>query len=218
MKILVIISSYQMYPKYIENIFILNQFLHNITDTIEYAGISSQNDFHNYENIIKFKYKIINQRKQFSKICDFITKNKNELLQQYDWFIKFRPEIFMYENIPFNQLSQNSINARARLYSGPKSIKYGCSVGGKGMFNHIKGYTYDNYEHDIELDDQLYIFHKNVIEMDGFNLIHDIEHDTNLQHEIFHTNFWISKGINLNIIGINMVLMKNFTWSGDINM
>jgi hypothetical protein len=217
MKILVIISSYRFSENYIKNIYTLYAYLQTLPDTIiDYVGISSQNDFHTYENIIKFKYKIINQRKQFSKICDFITEYQTEL--QYDWFIKFRPEIFLFENLPFHQLSKNSINARARVYTGPKRIKYGCSVGGRGMFSHINDNKYDSYEHDIELDDQLYIFHRNVIDMGGFNLIHDIEHDTNLQHEFFHNNFWISKGIHQNVIGINMILMKNYTWSGDINI
>lgn len=217
MKLLVIIISNQFSEIYVHNIVALNSLLHNNnTDTIDYVGISSQNDFHHYEHIITFKYKIINQRKQFSKICDFITEYKNEL--DYDWFIKFRPEIFLFENIPFHQLSQNSINSRVRQYSGPKRIQYGCSVGGKGMFSNEKPCKYDTYEHNVELDDQMYVFDKNVIDKGGFHLIHTTEHDKNNQHEDFHSLFWISKGIHLNAIGINMVLMKNYTWSGDINM
>ena len=167
MKLLVIITSYQFSQIYIQNIITLNTLLHNKPeDTIDYVGISSQNDFHNYEGIITFKYKIINQRKQFSKICDFIQGYKNDL-GGYDWFIKFRPEIFLFENLYFHQLSQNSINSRVRQYSGPKRIQYGCSVGGRGMFCNEKPCKYDTYEHNVELDDQLYMFHKNVI--DRFN-------------------------------------------------
>ena len=217
MKLLVIFVSNQFSPNYIQNIIKLNELLHNITNTIDYVGISSQNDFHHYEKIITFKYKIINQRKQFSKICDFIQEYKNDL-GDYDWFIKFRPEIFLFENLPFQQLSQDSINARVRQYTGPKRIPYGCSVGGKGMFCNEKPCKYDTYEHNIELDDQLYIFHKNIIDKGGFDLIHKVEHDKNNQHEDFHSLFWISKGIHLNAIGINMVLLKNYTWSGNINI
>ena len=46
---------------------------------VEYCGISYQDEFHNYESIISFKYKIINTKRQLSKICDFITDYKAEL-------------------------------------------------------------------------------------------------------------------------------------------
>jgi len=223
MKILVIIVSNQFQENYVNNISRLNAMLHNnnnnnnITNQVDYAGISSLDDFHHYESVITFKYKKIDLNKQFTKICDFITKDiTTDDLLQYDWYIRFRPETYLFENIPFDSLQKNSINARARQYSGPKKIKYGCSVGGKGTFSHIKPCKYDTYEHDIELDDQLYIFDKSVIENGGFSLSFCSEHTTNNQHEDFHNNFWISKNIIRNVIGINMCLMKNNTCSGDI--
>ena len=167
-------------------------------------------------NVKRCKYKQINPNKQFTKICDFITENKNELITSYDWFIKFRPEIFLFENIPFHTLQKNCINARARVYIGPKQIKYGCSVGGEGMFSHINDNKYDTYEHDLELDDQIYIFDKNVIKNGGFDLFFCNEHTKDNQHEIFHNKYWISQNIVQNVIGINMILMKNNTCSGDI--
>ena len=213
MKLLVIIVSNQFSPDYINNIQRLSLLLQSISDHIDYIGISSFDDFHHYENIITFKSKIINQYTQFTKICDFIQKNKEDL-NSYDWFIKFRPEIFLFDNIPFDQLHKNCINARARRYYGPKKIKYGCSVGGKGPHSHIKDSKYYPHEYYIELDDQIYIFDKTVIDNGGFNLplSNIIQHE----HEPFHNNFWVSQNIDRNIIGINMCLMKNNTYSGDI--
>lgn len=215
MKLLVIIVSNQFSPYYINNIYRLNILLNEIADQVDYAGISSFNDFHHYEPVITFKYKQINPTRQFTKICDFIQKNKDDFIS-YDWYIKFRPEIFLFDYISFDHLLDNSINARARVYIGPKIVKYGCSVGGQGMFSHINDNKYDTYEHDIELDDQIYIFDRNVIDKGGFNLQFNAEHTKDNQHEIFHNNYWISKNINRNVIGINMCLMKNNTCSGDI--
>ena len=114
MKLLVIIISHDFSKKWRNNIAVLHNYMQQITPNVYYAGISSTNEFYNYEDIISFQYKIINQKRQFSKICDFITEYKNEL--DYDWYIKIRPEVFLFENIPFHQLSNQAINARARVY------------------------------------------------------------------------------------------------------
>ena len=125
MKILVIICSNEMNVNNIDNIKIINEYLKK-NNIVEYCGISNNDDFSNYESVISFKYKMINHKFQLSKICDFITDYKTEL--QYDWYMKIRPDIKLLENINFNMLCENSINARARVYYGPKQIKYGNSL------------------------------------------------------------------------------------------
>ena len=180
---------------------------------VDYCAISSCDDFHNYEKIIQFKYKIVNNKQQLSKICDFITDNTLEL--DYDWYIKIRPDIKLLENINFDILSKNAINARARVYNGPLKIKHGMSVNGEGSWKNIGDCTYREKESHIVLDDQLYIFHKNIIEMGGFNKLDDI---VDQQHEWTHTKIFSQRKISLNVVGINLCIMKYNAFSGDINI
>jgi hypothetical protein len=91
MRILVIISSFEMYKELRENIIILNNYMKKLFYTVHYAGISSSDDFKNYEDIIEFKFKMINPKKQLTKICHFIKENREQL--NYDWYVKIRPEI-----------------------------------------------------------------------------------------------------------------------------
>ncbi len=114
MRILVIISSNEFLQckELRENIIILRNYMKDLPYRVDYAGISSKDDFENYEDIIEFKFKMINPKKQLSKMCDFIKENRGQL--NYDWYIKIRPEIMLMEQIPFDTLMSNSINARAR--------------------------------------------------------------------------------------------------------
>jgi hypothetical protein len=100
--------------RHTENIRILNKWLHlNRSDpvTIDYCGISNTNDFHNYADIITFKYQVVNTKRQFSKLCDFITEYKQEL--DYDWYIKFRPDMKLLDPIDMDILKYNwSINLK----------------------------------------------------------------------------------------------------------
>jgi len=211
MKILIIIISNEMNINNKLNIEILNNYLHSIDDiVVEYCGISSNDDFINYEDIIKFKYKNINSKEQFSKICDFITDNKNIL--DYDWYIKIRPDIKLLENINFDILSNTAINAIARLYVGHKQIKNGMSVNGDGPWKDIRDCYYDTYEKYIILDDMLYIFHNNVIHKDAFDKISE----TIRESEWIHTKHWVERNIELNVIGIYLVLTKYNAFSGNL--
>jgi hypothetical protein len=214
MKLLIIILSHEFDIKYCDNIKILNDYIHqNSNIQVDYCGISNQNDFHNYETIIQFKYKIINTKYQLSKICDFITDYKSEL--DYTWYIKTRPEIKLLENINFNILSENAINARARVYYGPSKIKYGMSVGADCL-EYLKESHYDSYEHDIILDDMFYIFHNNIVQKNGFNkLDHWMIHP---QNEWTHTEIFNNRNINLNVIGIYIYMAKHYSTSGNVNM
>lgn len=212
MKLLIIISSVNFHINCCDNIKILNDYMKLLDVEVNYCGISCENDFHNYEPIISFKYKILNSKQQFSKICDFITDYKSEL--DYDWYMKFRPEIKLLENINFDILSENAINARARVYYGPKKIKYGMSVNGDGIFKNIGDCYYDEREHDIILDDMIFIFHNNILEMGAFNKFQPF----GKEDEWLQTKIYNERNINLNIIGINLELTCKNVFSGDINI
>jgi len=213
-KLLIIICSHELNTLWIDNIKILDNYMKLQNFDVDYCGISNQDDFDNYKDIINFKYKIINNKQQFSKICDFITDYKSEL--NYVWYIKIRPDIKLLENINFSVLSENAINARARVYYGPQQIIYGISVNGKGCWEEINDCYYDNHEHDIILDDMLFIFHNNIILKNAFNKI-DIP-DYIIQSEWVQTITFNARWINLNVIGINLENTKYNAFSGNINI
>lgn len=211
MKVLIIICGDTFHVNDSDNIKILNDYINSSNIEVDYCGISSNNDFSNYEHVISFKYKILNTSYQLTKICDFITDYKSEL--DYDWYIKIRPDIKLLENINFHMLSENSINARARVYNGPFQIKYGMSVNGEGCWSNIGQRQYADTEHNIILDDQLYIFHKNVIENNGFDKID--KNNRGHQHETFHTEIFNDRKIPLNVIGIYVCFTKYNVFSGN---
>lgn len=238
MKILVIISSHEMLTNYLSNIQILNDYLidYSKNDIVDYCGISNKDDFSNYESIISFKYKSINTKYQFGKICDFITENKDEL--DYDWYIKFRPEIKLLEPINFASLNEMAINSRARKYIGPKKIKFGMSINGKGGWGHLGDCHYDDIEKLVIPDDSIFIFHNNLVKKGAFDSFNDDEFynmKNNLKNEIvknecigyerwiyggenewFGLIFYSHRNIHLNVIGINMIFEKCNAYSGDL--
>jgi hypothetical protein len=213
MKILVIIAGHEMNREYVGNIELLNNFLKQDQDnTVDYCGISNTDDFINYEDIIEFKYKVINQKRQLSKVCDFISDTYDKL--DYDWYIKVRPDFKFLEPINFNSMKNNAINARVRDYIGPKRIKYGMSVNGEGIHRNVGACVYSEVESRVILDDCIYIFDNNVVRRGAFNRI-----DTdNLENEWFHTSLWSSRGIELNIVGINTICLKYDLSCGSVNM
>ncbi len=213
MKLLIIISSHELNHKWCDNIQILHDYMKKTGWEFEYCGISNQDDFCNYESIIQFKYKIINSKLQLSKICDFITEYKSQL--DYDWYIKIRPDIKLLDAIPFDILSEHALNARARVYNGPRKIKCGMSVNGEGCWRNIGQCYYADSEHNIVMDDMLYIFHNNLVQQNAFDPIPGL---TSPEHEWEHTRVFNNRNIKLNIIGINLCMTKYNTFSGNINM
>ena len=228
MRILIIIVTGGDTVNYIQNIIDINKFmLDNYTDDIiEYACISSSDNFHHYSDIINIKYKMVNEKKQLSKVCDFITKYQDNL--NYDWFIKIRPELELRSKINLDKLCKLSIHARAREYKGPKKILFGNSVSGIGEYKQYNDSSYSNTEDIVVLDDMMYIFHRNVIDMGAFKPIeYNIEwykRDTNVyewEHEWFHSKCFKARNINLIPISINLVLKRSkyvFMESGHINI
>jgi hypothetical protein len=209
MKILCIICGHKYEQVQKENILILKNYLDTLEAQVDYAAISSENDFHVFEDIVSFKYKSISKRFQMSKMCDFMSSNELD----YDWYIKCRPDLKLLEQ-PFNLnvLKENAINARARVYYGNKNIKHGLSVGGQGVWKHRTPYYYSNSERPI-LDDMIYIFDKNVFKNGAFFKINNTK---TRENEWFHTNVWQSRKIKLNVIGLHLIFTKNNTYSGDI--
>lgn len=218
MKLLIIIISEKMDNIFIPHIENLKKYMDKLEQNgsiIDYAGISSYNDFSNYESIVKFNYKQINIKKQLSKLCDFINTNPD---LQYDWYVKIRPEVYLLDELPFHTLSKFSINSRARNYEGSKNIIYGLSVGGKGVWNYITDAVVYNptKETVVAMDDQIFIFHHNIIKSNGFiSKLNGYE----LQNETTHTDLFNYNKIPLNVIGINLKfdrLNGLFCFSGNI--
>ena len=91
MRILCIITTGGNLDEYLKNIVFFKDTMQKYypNDLIDYACISSSDNFSNLDKILSLKYKEIDSKKQLSKVCNFITKFKNEL--DYDWFIKLRP-------------------------------------------------------------------------------------------------------------------------------
>lgn len=214
MKLLVIISSHECNPKWCSNMQILNDYMKALNIDVEYCGISNKDDFSNYEPIITFKYKILNANRQFTKICDFISDKKAEL--DYDWYMKIRPDIKLLENINMEALSENAINARARVYNGPRSIRYGMSVNGPGKWGNIGQCKYAETEHDIILDDNLFIFHRNTIMAGAFEKIYPPLRVREV--EWTQTKVFTDRNIPLHVIGINLENVKHNSFSGNVNM
>lgn len=215
MKVLLIIAGYHFGKEHINNIQILDTYMKQSGANIEYCGISSHDDFYIFEDTIQFKYKIINNKLQLSKICDFITEYKEQL--DYNWYIKIRPDIKLLDHIPYDKLSEDAINGRARVYQGLKQIKYGNSVYGKGRYKHVNHSHYVNCEEHIILDDMIYIFHKNIIQNGAFEKIPPTPPNT-IENEWFHSNIFTERNIKMNVIGINMYNTKLDVYSGDINI
>ncbi len=217
--ILIILSSHEMNSAFIPQIRELANYIEHLskTYTVDIAAISSNDDFNNYAEYLDFKYTYINSKKQLSKICDFISKYKHEL--QYDWYIKIRPEITIldFNTIDFNILDKNAIHARARVYKGPINEKYTCSVGGEGIYSHIKECVYSELAEYTELDDNIYVFNKNIIEKNAFSTLDESANEKR-QDEWFHSSTWSSRGVTLNVIGINVLHERNNQkiYSGDM--
>lgn len=219
--ILIILSSNEMNPEFIPQIISLSKYIEHLSKmyNVEVAGISSKDDFINYSPILNFKYKYVNDKPQLSKICAFISDNKNTL--KYDWYVKIRPEIELldYDSINFQNLPKDSISARAREYLGPQTNKYSCSVGGEGTHKGVKNCVRNNELKKIVLDDNIYIFHKNVIDKGGFERL-DPANNVKQHHEWLHSDIWTSRNIKLNLIGINTKFSRkksnNIIYSGNV--
>jgi len=225
-KILFVLTGLIMDDRYLVNIQILNHYIQELRlqYVVDIACMSGRDDFENFDEILQFKYKVITPKKQLDKICDFVS----ECTESYDWYVKIRAEVKLLEQLDFSSFCKNSINARARVYNGPLSVKYGSAVGGQGYLGYVHAIHYSPELKEIVLDDMLHIFHRNVVEKGGFMPITDEERGRQEwyvgslwnQHEWFHTAVWKSRGIPFQLVSLNV----DFTHSGrhafsaDVNM
>ena len=203
MKVLVLLCSHEMDPKWIDNITALRDYMIDLD--VDYCGISNQDDFHHYESILSFKYKVINPNRQFGKVCDFISSTELD----YDWYMKIRPDVKLLEPIPFSMLSKDAINARARVYYGPRHIPYGMSINGEGIWKDIGDSHYSEVEHDIILDDMLFLFHNNLK-----RAFEPFPYEKNIG-EWEQTHIFKERNIPFHVIGIHVKNTKYNTFSGN---
>ena len=202
MKLLIIVVGHEFVEQNIPSINSLNKYIINkkpcLFTKIDIALIcSNQEQLNIFDNHLdNIKYKICNPKKQLSKMCDFIS----ELKEVYDWYIKTRPDIELLDEINFNKLENNKINARCRRYTGNKVIPYGSSLNNAWLKHHYSDIIYNNNELHIILDDQFYIFDNNIVKI-AFQIIPNLE----IQNEWTHTSCWSQRNVKLNPFGINLV-------------
>ena len=115
-----------------------------------------------------FKYEFINPEPPLRKLCSIFNTIKYD---EYDWYIRIRPDINLLEKITHEKLeslSKEKINTRCRGYEGPHiNLPYGCSIpniriapaGLKECYNYIK---YNDKYININPDSMLFFFHKTI--------------------------------------------------------
>jgi hypothetical protein len=199
-KVLVMIVGHEMNKNFVPNIVILRDFMKDYET--DYAVISSSDDFAHFEGTIPMKYKEVNPKRQVAKIFEFISKYKDEL--NYDWFIRVRPDLKLLEPLPLNECDPSMINARARVYNGPRTIPHGLSSGGPGEWSWAKDYVYMDKEQDIILDNMIFIFGKKVVDAGAFSEVTD---PPTHRDEWTLSNIWKGKNIHFNIVGINIEIV-----------
>jgi len=206
MNVLVILCSHTFDPKWRDNIKRLGECFVGA----HFCGISNEDDFKNYEDLIEFRYKQINTKGQWSKVCDFITDHRHEL--NYDWFVKIRPDIKLLEPVPWGKLSIEAVNARARVYNGPAHIRYGMSINGEGKWKNVGDCEKSMYENGIVLDDQFFFFHREMVERNVFDKVKPEPSE----NEWVMTACLTNRGAKLHVVGIHAELSKYQCFSGDI--
>ncbi len=193
MKILIIVASYKMDNKFNKTMETIQKKLISVlkkeNNIVDICLVSSHNDHNNYKNIIgEIKYKVLSNKKQFGKIMDIFKLSE---IKEYDWYIKIRPDIELYENIDTEKIlscDENKFNSRVRWYIGDHiNVKYGTSH----TFNKNDGWgeswIYNNNINYIVPDDQIYIFNKNIINI--FNIF-NINSIKNKIDNIYRYNYY----------------------------
>jgi len=212
MRILIILAGQSMSSEFIGKIKKLAEYIQFLRTLLEVdiACISSSDDFEEFDNILHFKYKVVNPKKQLSKVCDFLSGISND----YNWYIKTRPDIEFMEPIDFSKLKPGHINARVRLYKGPRKLKNGASVGA-GSYAAYKVHISFGFIERMILDDQVYIFDNSLKpSFTQFEYNHEL-----YENEWFHDKYWRSKNLQLNMIPLNVVFSNTRVYvpSGNVN-
>lgn len=174
LKVLFIILADDLDSYFTPNIVILKKYIDDLSKkyTVDVSCVLSHDNFQVYQPILPFKYTMINPKSQFDKLCDFISLCD----EKYDWYVKIRPEIELLDQLNFENYCKQSINVRARRYIGPQKLLYATSVGGEGGFKYCGSENgFDTVVKKIIADDQIFIFHRNVIDTGGFLQLHPLE-------------------------------------------
>jgi hypothetical protein len=201
MKLLVLFVGHEMKPDFVNSI----QF--EGSHEIEYGAISNQNDFEKLG--VPLKYRMINPKRQLGKVCDFFVLHPN---LPYDWVFKTRPDLEVLRPIDLAICTEHAINARARVYKGPRQIPFGMSIHGEGIWKDVAPWDtqFHSEERDIVLDDQCYLIPKNAFSK--FKFVTPKDHE----HEWVHTETWKLFNIPLHVIGLSVKNTKWNTYSGNI--
>lgn len=212
MRILIILAGHTMPSEFIHKIKKLAEYIEVLRQTygVDIACISSFDDFTEYDNILHFKYKIVNPKKQLSKVCDFLSEIPND----YSWYIKTRPDIEFMSPIDFSKLKTAHINARVRVYKGPRKMKLAASIG-RGSYAAWAGNISLGFVERMIMDDQVYIFSNSIKYIfTPFDYNPEI-----IENEWFHSHFWKSKNAQLNMISLDVVFSnsKVYVPSGNVN-
>jgi hypothetical protein len=200
MKILIIFvnkdisESYRSYIPNIETNLIKELRKYNVVDIA--TVLSTEN------NILKndAKYNFICNKGQVSKICHLFD---NIDYDEYDWYIKVRPDITFSEKINTDKLlkcNKNKINCRVRSYIGNNiSVKHGTSI--KNIpFNNINRNNCiqkNSEEINITPDDIFFIFNKKIAEKAFKSLsindyLHYSENIENIENQ-FAVDTWMHR-------------------------
>lgn len=134
--------------------------LKNDDNIVDLCSVLSETNYDmSYKSILgNFKYEFICTDPQLRKVCYIFEKIKYD---DYDWYIKVRPEIYLLEKITnknFEFFSKEKINSRCRCYEGEKiNLSNGLSIPYSS-----KWINYNSKFTIINPDDQMYFFHKNI--------------------------------------------------------
>lgn len=208
--------------------------------TLDIAVVTSIEYNNEYDNILgKAKYKILYEKPVISKMCKLL---ENINYDDYNWYIKIRPEITLLENIDINTIKKcciNSVNGRVRHYFGPYiNMKNAVSIPNHQIRScqnsniNIKDWNRNDFKYKKEVSlapcSLIYIFSNlvakkftdiDVKKIEGENMSHGVKdhliREINGQHEGFHGAYFKYNNINYNIIGLNFKLRGSNT-AGDL--
>jgi hypothetical protein len=224
MKILLMIISHNISNNNLDNIYknIINPL--NM-DNVDVDIATCTSGIHNIiSNDVRVRYNYKFDGTQLTKVCYVVNKFDDE----YEYYIKIRPEIIL--NTIINKsflinLSKSKINSRCRQYSGPSiDLKHGMSCQTRCI---RKGDIQLNDKTIICPDDQMYIFHKSIKEafspitndtylnyckkindkreywVDEW-MLHETYWEGIYEREGHHKFIWYSRGFDVNPIGLDI--------------
>jgi hypothetical protein len=169
MKILLILSTHEMNMSFVDSVKTIKL---NIIDSLIEDGnsvdifcVSSNDDHDNYKEVLgNIKFKIKSNERQFLKIVQVFKYLDSNNIEDYDWYIKVRPDLTVNEKIDNQKMdtfNKNAVNSRVRFYLGPEiNIPYGTAYTVDEVWKH--SWSYSETINSIVPDDQIYFFHTSI--------------------------------------------------------